>query len=171
MSPSVRISLKAAKALLESPWQLTGPAREELRRAAEKAGRAKATRASRERPKAAKLRAKRAATSAVYDAVAERAGQVCECGCGRWFRGLHGAQQLDHYEGRARSESVDTCWMLRSDCHARKTANSPSAVWWRSRFLEHCKRYDYREAAARARDAIDAEALVVAAGLATVGGL
>jgi len=81
----------------------------------------------------------------VYEAVAERAGNCCEC-CGM----SGGVLELDHYEGRAVSETVETCWMLWREHHAQKTRHEPSAVMWALRFAQHCLRHGYVEAAQRA---------------------
>lgn len=111
-------------------------------------------RTKRRTEKRAAKREKGAKTSAVYRLVAARAGLVCECGCGRWFRGLSGAAHLDHFEGRARSESLETCWLIRSDCHARKHAGDPSRAFWLGRFADHCDKHGYATAAAATRDAL-----------------
>jgi hypothetical protein len=80
----------------------------------------------------------------VYEAVRERAAGACEC-CGRSLL----IPELDHFEGRARSESIETCWMLTRDCHVSKSANDPSAAVWLTRFALHCRRYGYLEALER----------------------
>lgn len=95
-----------------------------------------------------KRAAKREATRAVRAAVLERARGQCECGCGRPF--VLGGPELDHFFGRARAESVQACWALRSDCHHRKTTATPSAEAWFERFRAHCIRYSYWAEAKRA---------------------
>lgn len=100
----------------------------------------------------AKRETKREATRRIRAAVANRAGLECECGCGRWFRGVGGEAQLDHFEGKARNESAESCWLIRADCHEWKTRNSPSASHWLKLFVRHCDRHGYAEQARRTRD-------------------
>ena len=90
--------------------------------------------------------AKARKTMEVYDAVEQRAGGVCECGCGMPFlQTLAGAPEMDHFWGRRatgdRAESADTCWMLRSECHERKTNSKPSRQFWLIRFRNHSERF------------------------------
>lgn len=82
------------------------------------------------------------------EAVLERAGGTCECGCGQpLFRA-----EIDHAFGRARAEeSLETCWALTPRCHFAKTNNSPSAAHWLTRFEAHAEAHGYFAAAARAR--------------------
>lgn len=103
----------------------------------------------RKRAQAARVQAA-AATGDVYRAVAERAGDFCECGCGQRFspRGiLTGQPEMDHFLGRARAESLESCWLLRWDCHRTKTLNRPSRAYWLRVFLKHCQRHGYTETA------------------------
>jgi hypothetical protein len=83
----------------------------------------------------------------VAEAVIERAAGRCEC-CDRPFAGDEGRGRLtsDHMQGRARSESLETCWALRMDCHESKTANDPSAPHWLAKFALFAKRHSYWEA-------------------------
>ena len=82
----------------------------------------------------------------VYEVVAERAAGRCE-GCFHAFGlSLKDRPELDHFEGRARSESVETCWMLCGSCHAGKSANDPSKAYWLARFAIHAEKYGYRVA-------------------------
>jgi hypothetical protein len=100
-------------------------------------------------PRAKRPGGKRANTSAVYAAVAERAGEVCECGCGRpleWLAWGPGKPEMDHQFGRARAESVEECWMLRHDCHEAKRDNRE----WLEKFIDHARRYGYAHASASA---------------------
>jgi len=86
--------------------------------------------------------------------VAARAGHFCECGCGQRFSdvGLTGNRTMDHFLGKARSESVETCWMLRRDCHLNlKQQNKPSRAYWLRLFINHCERFGYSETEAWAR--------------------
>jgi hypothetical protein len=94
-------------------------------------------------PRAKRPGGKRANTSAVYQAVEERAENWCECGCGKPLAEVPWLANpiLDHFEGRARSESLETCWMLRRDCNDDRTANRPNAREWLEKFMRHCRKY------------------------------
>lgn len=82
----------------------------------------------------------------VREEVLARAGDACECGCGK---GLPPGE-LDHVFGRGRAESVESCWMLTPRCHFERTNSFPDAeTWWR-KFIEHALRHGYSEAAMRA---------------------
>lgn len=87
-----------------------------------------------------KKASKRAATRDIRALVAERAGDICECGCGRSFVGYGGNAQLDHFDGKARSESFEACWLIRADCHRSKGLSIPSAKHWLEKFRAHCIR-------------------------------
>lgn len=105
--------------------------------------------------------AKARKTMEVYDAVEQRAGGVCECGCGGAFgSGLDTMPEMDHFWGRARKESVESCWMLRAKCHREKTSNKPSRDFWLIRFGRHATQHGYREQFARCSREIEAESLV-----------
>ncbi len=59
---------------------------------------------------------------------------------------------LDHFFGRAKAEeTIETCWVLRPECHYEKTRNWPSARHWLLKFLVHCGRHAYVSAADRAQ--------------------
>jgi 5-methylcytosine-specific restriction endonuclease McrA len=60
--------------------------------------------------------------------------------------------ELDHFFGRARVESVETCWMLCRGCHRRKTNNDPVPSVWLELFAFHAEKHGYSDAARRARD-------------------
>jgi 5-methylcytosine-specific restriction endonuclease McrA len=45
--------------------------------------------------------------------------------------------ELDHFFGKARSESAETCWALCRQCHRNKTDNTPSAASWLMAFITH----------------------------------
>lgn len=122
--------------------------RSEVERAIVSAERASSLRASRRQARGEKKAAKREATSEVREAVMVRALGHCEC-CGAFVGETH--LQLDHLEGRARSESVETCWALCFGCHYSKTNNCPSARVWLERFTAHALAHGYAEAAERAR--------------------
>lgn len=83
----------------------------------------------------------------VAEAVVERAAGRCEC-CDRPFLGDEGPFRLtiDHMQGRGRSESVETCWALRAQCHEQKTLNDPGASYWLAKFALFAKRHGYSEA-------------------------
>jgi 5-methylcytosine-specific restriction endonuclease McrA len=103
------------------------------------------------RKTAAKRRAKRTETSAIYEEVAKRAPNTCECGCGRPFlASMLDAPTMDHFFGRARAESVDTVWRLRAECHRAKTDGWPDAGGWLVKFIEHCDFYGYESAREKA---------------------
>jgi len=73
----------------------------------------------------------------------ERAAGRCECGCGVYVgtEALH----LDHFWGRAREESIESCWMLAPRCDRDKTENKPTRRAWLAFFAAHCLRNGYRE--------------------------
>jgi 5-methylcytosine-specific restriction endonuclease McrA len=145
MSASVRISAKAARSAYEH-LDPASPAAKELKAALAHASRASATRRTLRKPKEAKRKAKREARGEVRAAVMDRAHGRCEC-CGSG----DGLLELEHFFGRARAESLETCWALCRACHRSKTDNDPSAAWWLKRFARHCEHYRYSEAEARAR--------------------
>lgn len=84
-------------------------------------------------------------TKEIRALVAERAGNICECGCGRTLSLYH--PQMDHWLGgsgrRKQKQSVETCWMLTMWCHRQRTNNYPSAIYWNRKFRAHCHRYGY----------------------------
>jgi hypothetical protein len=151
MSATIRLSLRFAKELLEFGEEFADvpgnptQALDELEAAIAKASRASATRAQLRKPKQAKRKAKREATRDVRAAVVKRARGECELCGGFWHL------TLDHFEGIARSESLETCWLLCWGCHREKTDNKPDAAWWAGAFAKHCARHGYSEAEARAR--------------------
>jgi 5-methylcytosine-specific restriction endonuclease McrA len=150
VSATVRLSLRAAKAIAASGvltrMTTSHSAMAELDAAIAKASRASATRRTLRKPKEAKRKAKREARGEVGAAVMDRAHGRCEC-CGSG----DGLLELEHFFGRARAESLETCWALCRACHRSKTDNDPSAAWWLKRFARHCEHYRYSEAEARAR--------------------
>lgn len=154
---SVRLTLKCARLILAALEEGGYPGYAEDLRIAMKPKRSLAP--ARKRAKA-KVLSKRAKTRAVRDLVFERAGDFCECGCGRSFGGFDGVKTMDHFEGIARSETLETCWGLRWSCHQRKTAQSPNRHAWLNRFIEHCHKQGHHDTAAKAEREIDAEALL-----------
>lgn len=137
---TIRISERHARAIIMAAagraqiGLIEGHALNELRQALQR--NANPLRPKKPKPKGLSL-------TKIRNAVNARAGYLCECGCGRWFRGVGGAAQLDHFFGRARAQSVETCWRLREDCHFNKTNNSPSAGYWLEKFIEHCRKHGY----------------------------
>lgn len=91
-------------------------------------------------------------TSAIREACLKRAAGKCECGCGQYlgpavgdpaYMMLTTMPELDHFFGRGRGrppQSVETCWILRADCHREKTNNRPDAATWLRKFITHCER-------------------------------
>ena len=100
------------------------------------------------RKAAATERAERTgATRATRGAVVSRAGGRCEC-CGAEVTSR--SAELDHFFGRARSELVETCWLLcngqEGGCHLGKTMNMPSRRFWLVRFHRHALKHGYARA-------------------------
>jgi hypothetical protein len=95
--------------------------------------------------------ARREETAAIWDACWIRCGGRCECGCGavvmRDVLDLNARAELDHVFSRGKGarlpQSVETCWILRADCHRDRHAARPSAESWWEKFIEHCRRYGY----------------------------
>lgn len=93
-------------------------------------------------------------TSAIRQACLQRAEGKCECGCDApaidWDRSYsfpEAKAELDHFFGRGKAkQSVETCWILRANCHREKTNNRPDAAAWLERFIAHCARYGYGQA-------------------------
>lgn len=164
MSPSVRISLRAAHQLRyiieKSGYSQPAETHRELVSAIAKAERSKSRRVESHKPKKAERAAKRDETATIRAACMQRAQERCECGCNRNFAGFLGHATLDHFEGRANSESIETCWILRADCHQRKTNCFPTSAVWLSRFVIHCDRYGYSAPAASAMAKLESEALL-----------
>lgn len=99
---------------------------------------------------------KRAETRRIYDACLARAGGYCECGCGgvldvipegvAWDSRRSSGPEMDHVFGRGKGrppQSVETCWILRTDCHREKTNNRPDAAAWFRKFMAHCDRHGF----------------------------
>lgn len=106
--------------------------------------------------------------------IALRSRGRCEA-CGK--RLPKSEAQDDHFFGgsgrRLAMESVETCWHLCVPCHRDKTENRPSAEHWLEKFVAHCEKHGYAQAAEEARKRIDSERLVeeaakISAG--TIGG-
>ena len=64
------------------------------------------------------------------------------------------AMELDHFRGKARAESVETCWALCRPCHREKTDNKPSRIHWLTLYARHCAIHRYTEALKWALDEI-----------------
>lgn len=147
----VSISVKTARlALMLADGKYPGVA-DELRRALQPRKRRPA-----DPRKTAKRESAKEKRSAVRDAVMSRANGYCEV-CR-----IHSAcpLELDHFFGRARAESVDTCWAVCRWCHHKKTNNSPSAQHWLRAFIEWSGRYGFHESAAKAQARLDAIQLI-----------
>lgn len=158
MTASIRISRRRATIILDlllpktpsSPWESVEHERSvaELRAAC-----APKPRSSAKKKTERKRKSKTVETKRIRKAVAKRAGLVCECGCERWFKGFDGAAQMDHFWGKAREESVESCWMLRAQCHDQKTTNTPNRMTWLRLFEAHAKKHGYAEQARHADEA------------------
>lgn len=152
MTRSVRISMKAARAILDHLDRYghheatpAGRGREELRQAMAPPR----VRPVRRVPRVLKSAARRQETADIRRECLRRAGGVCECGCGQslaleesapWEAGF---PELDHMFGRGNGrlpQSSETCWLLRADCHRQKTRNEPDAATWWKKFLVHATR-------------------------------
>ena len=83
------------------------------------------------------------------NAIIRRADGLCEA-CR-----VRPAGRIDHFEGRARSESLETCWHLCVLCDNAKTVNRPSARHWLESFIRHAESHGYTAAAERARARLD----------------
>lgn len=82
-------------------------------------------------------------------AVFRRAGNHCECGCGRFITPESG--RWDHFFGRAKApETMATTWALSIVCDNAKTANRPGAALWLRKFIEHAERHGYANEAEHA---------------------
>lgn len=100
--------------------------------------------------------------------VMARAGGQCEgrhmTANGRCLWHCAGAPlELDHFFGRGRVESAETCWALCSSCHHVKTRNYPSSAYWLERFIAHAERHGYHTEAERARARLEGIVAVRAA--------
>lgn len=100
-------------------------------------------------------------TSAIYEAVRNRAGSLCECGCGTPFQEEGpDAPQMDHFWGRGRApQTVQNCWMLTVRHHTRKGASDPSREHWLKAFLNHCSWWKYHNEVAKAARKLESLAL------------
>lgn len=150
-------SKKDARILLEAmekeahPWAVQEALRR-LRQSAEpstKTSRAR-TAARVEKKSAHEVRVER--RSNLYVACEKRAGGRCEM-CGMEFSDAD-PPQMDHAEGKARSERLDTVWMVHRSCHNRHT-NPENAREWLEAWVAHCRRYRYFSAARRAEGRLE----------------
>lgn len=87
-----------------------------------------------------------AQTADIREQCVKRSGTWCECGCGQPYTPFYPAE-MDHFLGghgrRKQRQSVESCWMLRRDCHAAKTRLSPSSAFWDAKWAAHAARYGY----------------------------
>lgn len=91
-------------------------------------------------------------TPELYQQVMARARGLCECGCKRHLR----AREVDHFFGRAKAEeTLDNVWALHPDCHFEKTNNVPHRRHWLLKFIAHCGRHGYAQAAIRAQSKLE----------------
>ncbi len=95
---------------------------------------------------------KKEARASVREAVARRAGGRCEA-CGRHENAV-APLEADHMWGRARSESLESVWLVCRPCHRAKTDNSPTRAHWLTGFRYHCERHGYDAELAKARNAL-----------------
>lgn len=147
MSATVRISLKAAKALLDNGPKLRALA--EVSETVEKHERSTSRRATASRPSEAARATKREETAAIRSACVIRSGGKCEV-CGTI--GGHHRLELDHFFGRGKvPQSTRNCWMLCELCHHQKTNNKPTAAVWLTHFIAHAEKYGYAKEAATAK--------------------
>ena len=153
MSDSVRISRKAARALLAEMTgsQLLSRAAQELE-AALKPKRAVGLRRQRKKTKRA---TKREETAAIRDAAIKRGEWCCEA-CGNMFGVNLRPAQLDHFFGRGKAaQSIQNCWALCPNCHRAKTDNKPSAEFWLERFAVHARKHGYMAEVLRCQARLD----------------
>jgi hypothetical protein len=87
---------------------------------------------------------------AIRREVIKRDTGCCSCG-------IDPGTELDHFWGRGREESVESCWMLCTDCHRAKTDNDPKRIDWLWWFKAHCDFHGYREQAMKCDRAIALE--------------
>lgn len=122
----------------------------ELSRALASSTKATRARSQARATKAAKRETAKARRDDVREQATARAKDECEA-CGVSLFAIHHPAQLDHFFGRSRAESVETCWLICARCHREKTLNYPDAAAWFEAFIRHCVRHGYRAAAERAR--------------------
>jgi hypothetical protein len=106
---------------------------------------------SRKAEKRATKAERRDETATIWQACWKRCDFKCECGCGRdVFQAgtlgvdLNSKAELEHPfskgKGARLPQSVETCWILRADCHRERTANRPDAATWWKKFIAHLTR-------------------------------
>jgi hypothetical protein len=166
MTPSIRLSAKHARALLDLVDHLSGnkpggfiyscdmeDAEQSIRD--QLAPRPTSTAVKKTRAKRA---SKTKETKRIRALVAERADGRCEA-CAAYFAEFNPAQ-MDHFWGRGKTaQSVENCWLLHATCHSDKTANRPSREHWLDMFASHCARHAYAREMTRARDSIGVRAM------------
>ncbi len=88
----------------------------------------------------------------IRGAVVVRSRGRCEaCGAFLSASGCGDTGHTDHFFGRAKApESPENCWQLCIACDAKKTTGRPSAAFWLSRFIAHCKRHGFIDEKIRA---------------------
>ena len=83
-----------------------------------------------------------AALRKIRAAVCLRAAGACES-CGAWVGENGESGHLDHARGRARSETVESCWLLCVPCDDERTHNRPTSAHWLRLFAAHCADYGF----------------------------
>lgn len=133
----------------------------EARRDLDRLNAAKRARSQRVRVKAAprlaaneaQRQTKRERRSEVRAAVVARAGGRCERILGEpgHATGRCGAPgvEMDHMHGRAREESIESCWLHCVLCARAKTENRPSRAYWLWNFGQHAMAHGYDEQVAK----------------------
>jgi hypothetical protein len=102
--------------------------------------------------------AKRAAEAAVRAEVRAACVARAEGDCEACARFAGAALHLDHFWGRAREESVESCWMLCPGCDHEKTENKPTRQHWLHLFSFHCRNEGYADQVAKCDRALALEA-------------
>ncbi len=147
MSPA--ISKRSASALLKIVENLVGTHDAAVRRAAEELRHSLRVRPGLKLAKtrrANKKRAKTVETRSIRAEVMARADGVCECGCRTVFSALAPAE-MDHFLPKGRyPQTVETCWLIRADCHRAKHKSQPSPEYWLQKFLKHCEKHGLHSA-------------------------
>ncbi len=142
MSPSIRISAKSARVLLDAlgPKSVSPPIDRALCELVD--GLAPKPRSSAVRKTERKRRAKSVALKEIRAAVFARAAGRCEC-CGQVATPTN-PLTVDHFFGRGKAkQSVANCWGLTVLHHREKTDNVPDALSWLRSFISHSRRHDY----------------------------
>jgi hypothetical protein len=80
-----------------------------------------------------------------HDVVVRSGGRCENPGCRKVI--TSGGCSWDHWLGgngrRQQQESIETTWLLCSECDYARTHNAPSAGYWNARFKTHCETHGY----------------------------